>query len=777
MTAIYPTRHVYVDSDNDGIPETDISSRVVGTIDLDSGIKDYRDINRLASVGSLSFTIRNDDGAYTNVASSLIGKKISITLTVGTREKQVWFGVISPKSDIDPGTWGPRRVTIKANDWVDVANSSRVGAIELAVFVTADEAIPTLLAATPLAPANTSLDNGFERFPNMFDGALKTTTVYSELDKITKSELGYLYLTFRDNAYGETLRFEDYLHRGSTHILSSVPSDVATPFFLKYHGNAGATGYLKYHGNAGETGKIKLSQAQAAAFGTNNTNSMRDAEWKSGENVVNQMSVNNIPRKTDASLVVLYRISSPIQIGTTKKLIIDGSYSDPNGGTLISAVEIVISVSDYTFNSAADGTGTDLIGNLEVLFVKGAGGFHAELVNDGPAGYLTSFQVRGKGRYKYSRIETLRSNTESQTTLIKSVEADSINREYSANYDVSENFANMVLAQDRAPRKIMKTASFVANTSEHLMLAFMYLEAGDKVRITESSPLHTGDYYIQAVKASIMLGGIVTFTWYLKEDISTICTPMAVLTNTQTGATENAINFGVLPYMSNLPAISYSFWLKVTDATDAVGYLIGKTADDGAGRRGNNVFLDGQKIYFRSYKTPNDGSWITTSAVITTADVWYHIVITYDNTTDLADPIVYVNNSVAAMTETGTPSGGTDDDSDIDFILFNAGRNPSEVETYDAVSYGHGLKDVRAYGRILSPAEVTTLYNGEDDYTTVQTGLLFNGIFAPTDNIDDYIGTSISGDDLVLDIVHGAAGIPFNEDETSVNIMLKGEAL
>ena len=70
-----------------------------------------------------------------------------------------------------------------------------------------------------------------------------------------------------------------------------------------------------------------------------------------------------------------------------------------------------------------------------------------------------------------------------------------------------------------------------------------------------------------------------------------------------------------------------------------------------------------------------------------------------------------------------------------------------------------------------------SIANSEDDYSTVQDGLVFNGIYAPRDNIADYDGVTILEDDLVLESVHGAAGIPYNKSVASSGLIIHGEAI
>jgi hypothetical protein len=229
-------------------------------------------------------------------------------------------------------------------------------------------------------------------------------------------------------------------------------------------------------------------------------------------------------------------------------------------------------------------------------------------------------------------------------------------------------------------------------------------------------------------------------------------------------ASTKAIDFGILPYLANLEHYSYSMWVKRTGSLSSA-YLISRSVDFGAGRRGNYFSLNQfGTLTFASYKTPTDGAWWC-PGVFTTLSTWQHVAVTYNNTTAKADPVIWLDGVSQAVTETSTPAGTSDDDSDCPLILFNIGPDPAvpgQVYEYDGVQQV-AIKDVRIYRRELTPTDIAELVAGEDDYSTVQDGLLFCGPIAPTDNIDDYIGDTIENDDLVLEIVHGAAGIPYNE--------------
>jgi hypothetical protein len=240
------------------------------------------------------------------------------------------------------------------------------------------------------------------------------------------------------------------------------------------------------------------------------------------------------------------------------------------------------------------------------------------------------------------------------------------------------------------------------------------------------------------------------------------------------GDSTKAIDFSILPYLANLAGYSYSAWVR--QSLSPFGAIVSHSVDLGVGRRGNALSISALTLHFESYKTPNDGRWQATNAFPADTD-WHHVALTYDNTTATADPVIYVDGVSVTVTETSVPSGTSDDDSDCPLILFNWAPDPtvSGQRYFSNLVGGLALKDIRIYNRILTADEVAELAAGEDDYTVlIDSGLLFMGIFAPSAFIEEFVGDTISGDDFVLDVIHRAAGIPYNDDP---NNMLTGETI
>lgn len=775
MTAspVYPTIKIYADLNNDGIAETDISAQVTSKIDGDGGIQSNKDVDFLAGTGSFRFDVRDDYAGNFASSNPLEGRRIDIKVVYQGIEQLIQTGTVAPNTGIDSDPESDQQWHFTATDWMSVAMGTQVKDLPLSSLVAADSAMRTLLAIAPISPGFLDFDPGTEVFPSMFDGATKKTVVYSEMDRIAKSELSFCYLQYR-KGNGETLRFENRLARGSTRLLSRIPQNIADPSILIYSDGTNSGNLIYSDGT--NSGNLKYYSDTPATF-----TAIMSADWKRGAEVINDMTVTRTPRRIDTSDVDLFKMDQRTYIGYSTKFNVGGAWNRTDGGNLIQASSIItpVATTDYTITENEDGTGTDFTADLAAWphsFSPSVNGFVATFRSQ-RAGWF-KIRVRGRGIYKDNPVDYNIENAESKKTFVRTVKAESLTREYSNSFNTSKAFADRVVAVNRAPNKTPKTFTFCANYSEDLLMAFLFLDVGDKVRITETKPSHTGDYYIQAIKYSISLGGEIWFTWYVKEEIKTLCSALAISGPTVSAGRRSAVDFGVLPHIANMSGYTYSAWVKrlTTSATGSISH----SADQGAGQKGNFLHIShngggGATLYFRSYKTPTDGIWQLDPATGIVLNTWIHLVLAYDNSTDTADPILYISGTQTNMTETNTPSGTSDDDSACPLVLFNLPPDPATAyEYYYDTVRNLVMKDMRIYNRVLTAAEVAEIYASPDDYTTVPDGLVFQGFYAPTDNISDYFNDSIVADDLVLESVYGIAGLPYNEDASAADKVLSG---
>src|SRR5258705_3260716 len=129
-----------------------------------------------------------------------------------------------------------------------------------------------------------------------------------------------------------------------------------------------------------------------------------DIEIENGRALINQVSVRAYPARVDTSLQTLFQLDSDIPIPALSSIEIKGNWADPNGGGAINATNIqtMVTGTGYTF---FDGIATPMWENIVITPSIGAEGFVYKVYNNGAAGILNSFNIRGFGIYPYNPVE------------------------------------------------------------------------------------------------------------------------------------------------------------------------------------------------------------------------------------------------------------------------------------------------------------------------------------------------------------------------------------
>lgn len=148
------------------------------------------------------------------------------------------------------------------------------------------------------------------------------------------------------------------------------------------------------------------------------------------------------------------------------------------------------------------------------------------------------------------------------------------------------------------------------------------------------------------------------------------------------------------------------------------------------------------------FSTTN-GIWLTTSATLTAGAV-NHIVITYDGSATINDPIIYLNGASVAITEVSTPAG-----------TYRTGTNTDVYIGSTASGANLDGKTLAAleYNRILSPAEVSEAYNSRK-FIPSWNGLVFCPMLAGTAGLQIFDGTTLAAGNTIVDSVNGYLGVP-----------------
>ncbi|MBN1674644.1 MAG: DUF2341 domain-containing protein, partial [Kiritimatiellae bacterium] len=89
------------------------------------------------------------------------------------------------------------------------------------------------------------------------------------------------------------------------------------------------------------------------------------------------------------------------------------------------------------------------------------------------------------------------------------------------------------------------------------------------------------------------------------------------------------------------------------------------------------------------------GRWRTTDACLTTGQ-WNHVVVTFDNTSDSNDALMYVNGEAKAVTEVDTPSGTANTDGSNDLQLSLPGTTDGSMD---------GRMDEFRYSKVIRSAD------------------------------------------------------------------------
>jgi hypothetical protein len=175
-------------------------------------------------------------------------------------------------------------------------------------------------------------------------------------------------------------------------------------------------------------------------------------------------------------------------------------------------------LSDYSANTAEDNSGTDLTTDLTVSVIYGAEAPIYTLTNTSVTpGYVTRLNAAGYGVYAYNPIEGTAEDTTS--ILAYGENAETIDQLYQRDLTAGQAWATAIVAAEKDPRLVLESVTMNANTSGTLMQAFLNCDVGDMVHVEETRTGINGNFYIQNVSYEIQPGGIINFTWGLKEQL------------------------------------------------------------------------------------------------------------------------------------------------------------------------------------------------------------------------------------------------------------------
>jgi hypothetical protein len=500
------------------------------------GIMGYGPLDRVGGVGRLTFALDNSAANSAkalhyyspDTAGCLFGWKTGLYVRLYFQydgiTKYAFYGKIDMDGiDVEPGYQGSRTVRVTCSNWMKEAESRSINMIAYQVNLTADQGLIQVVNNVPSAPLSTSFQSGTRVFPTLFDVTSKKTKAVSEINKLAMSEFGLIYLrgdhSTTATSGGSTLIFENRTYRYNNRTTpTSIPlhsTDTQSLLLLE----TGTDRLLLEDG----TNRLMLDSSQLALF---TESDIRNMNVSYGKHVYNHVVLTSYPRKVDAAAVVLWNLENPITLTPGQILSnIRSSYRDPNGkSNSVSGTNMITPVvtTDYTASSVK-GSGSDKTGSLTISATFGTSEVQYTLTNtDTSTIYVNFLQFRGQGVYIYDAASVIFDSTAS--ALLYGVSELSIDMPYvsdvtvlfvvSGNIDrllledgtsrlLMEN-GNFMLTDDTAgvfdllvgdePTYWIDSVTFTANRNKFNMLAFMTLEAGSAVKLSETMTGVNGNY-------------------------------------------------------------------------------------------------------------------------------------------------------------------------------------------------------------------------------------------------------------------------------------------
>ena len=448
------------------------------------GIDGSGPTDRVATTGTLNFALRNDPtnsggllGYYSlyhaNTRSGWglgIGCRVRVTDPTTAIVHTRFVGRIDAINPL-PGVSGPRIVLVTAVDWMDeAARWTLTPAIGEQINRSWDQVLTDILAQMPRQPTAVSFDAGAETYPYALDtSSALNQPALAEFEKLASSEFGRIY----QRANG-TLRAEG----------------------RHYRMTAGPIGWLI---------------ADADLIGVE-VPSTRDE-------IINHIHVTTHPKVVDsAATTIVYRQANVLPIAAGASQLIIGQFRDPVTGDSIGATDVQAPVAstDYTGNTASNGSGTDVTTDLTITLSVGQNGVNVTVANAGAAtAYLTLFQLRGKGIYDRSAVQHEATDA---TSIADHGEHDvDIDAPYQGSDIVGQGAADYLLLRYKNPFVQARTVT-VASKNTTIRSRILEAEISDMINVRESVTGINTDHFINGIELRFVGGTVLEATLTLAPD-------------------------------------------------------------------------------------------------------------------------------------------------------------------------------------------------------------------------------------------------------------------
>jgi hypothetical protein len=502
--------YVYLNQTGSGNYDN-LNPYIIGDVKISYGISGNSLTDRIASTGTMKFTLNNASKKFTPgyagcmpffKQGTLVWHRMYPDFTGSVYCK--FFGRISSiVINAEDNT-----VDVTVVDWMDIAATFPIVTPTIQTNKRIEEVVASVISMIPsdIRPIATEYNIGQITFPTVFDTVTYRTTAMGEFNKLVLSELSYIYVK-RSGTFGEKLVVEDRYTRDGTRTIVKIPS-----YYITLNTE------LDFILTTEDGDHLFVEGGQDLHIDS----TMTSVELRYGENLINRLGAKVYPRGFDSSPQILFRLNAPLYIADGVPITnLKGTYRDPTGvAQRVNGKDMLAPVSgtDYKMTQNEDGSGANLTASLTVTPVYGTESVIYTLSAVGDSGWITILQAKGTGIYLYDPVEYIAENAASQRAY--GYREKTIEMKYQDSVSSAIDTVNVLIAQNLSPRMNMNSISMLANTSEYLTMAFVTADIGDLIVVTDSMTGITGMYYINNVSFTLKQGGLVYFTWGLVEALT-----------------------------------------------------------------------------------------------------------------------------------------------------------------------------------------------------------------------------------------------------------------
>jgi len=634
-----------------------------------------------------------------------------------------------------------------AVDWMNVPVNFPMKGATISLDKRIEEALTLILARLSIQPEDTDFDTGVFTFPAVSDNVQRKTMALSEFTKLGNSELGYIYV--RQDG---TLVAENMLARNGWRALDQVWIAPDVNHFLTLEDGLG---FLLL-----ETGgKIILDQGEYEDAAISS-----DAEGYNillaEDGLLNASIIRAHPVITDTSLKVLYTLGTPLFIPSQETRQFSAHYTDPSGLSQVSGTNMQdpVATTDYLANTASDGSGTNKTSDVIVDADYYGDTVYYSIENNSTSGvYITFLQARGYGIYYANSIESTVEDAASQAA--HGYAPFQFDMKYQKDTYLADMYGSSVIEEYKNPKSRITSMRYLANLNKNHMLTFLTLTVGSLLLGTEDRSNISNNYYITDRAFTIKQGGIINVEYGVKQNDSYLSGGLKPVAVEFSGVipSEDGIYFDYLPHVTNLMKKSVSAWIYIYDYSAFSRLSI---MGNRCGSGGWNIFIPGAasgRLWYTSLYSGDDGIWYYNAAL--SENALHLVTITHDTTTPTNPPVIYVDGVSVAVTTYQAPTGAVVEEDGARLVI----GNTLDQFPLQSLPFNGKIFDPRVYNRILTAAEVTSLYNaGVPDETLVTDGLVFQGLSVYSDRGDatSLAGTVLSSDDRLIENIIRVVGVP-----------------